>query len=73
MAARDCSGEQSHEQQSGDDQIKGTGGLLTLRGSAGVSPGPMLLRAPWRTDYGGPSRLYKILYDMQWRKLVFRM
>jgi hypothetical protein len=36
-AARDCSGEQSREQQSGDNQIKGTGGLLTLRGSAGVA------------------------------------
>jgi hypothetical protein len=31
------SGEQSREQQSRDDQIKGTGGLLTLRGSAGVA------------------------------------
>jgi hypothetical protein len=29
--AWDSSGEQSHEQQSWDDQIKGTGGLLTLR------------------------------------------
>jgi hypothetical protein len=29
-AALDSSGEQSHEQQSRDDQIKGTGGLLTL-------------------------------------------
>jgi hypothetical protein len=36
-AALDCSGEQSCEQQSGDDQFKGTGGLLTLRGSAGVA------------------------------------
>jgi hypothetical protein len=36
-AARDCSSEQSREQQSGDDQIKGTGGLLTLRGSARVA------------------------------------
>jgi hypothetical protein len=33
----DCSDEQSREQQSGDDQIKGTGGLLTLRGSTGVA------------------------------------
>jgi hypothetical protein len=33
----DCSGEQSREQQSGDDQFKGMGGLLTLRGSAGVA------------------------------------
>jgi hypothetical protein len=33
-AARGSSGEQSREQQSGDDQIKGTGGLLTLRGNA---------------------------------------
>jgi hypothetical protein len=36
-ATRDCSGEQSREQQSGDVQIKGTSGLLTLRGSAGVA------------------------------------
>jgi hypothetical protein len=36
-ATLDCSGEKSREQQSGDDQIKGTGGLLTLRGSAGVT------------------------------------
>jgi hypothetical protein len=36
-AARDSSGEQLREQQSGNDQIKGTGGLLTLRGSAGVT------------------------------------
>jgi hypothetical protein len=36
-ASRDCSGEQSREQQSGDDQVKGMGGLLTLRGSAGVT------------------------------------
>jgi hypothetical protein len=36
MAVRDSSGEQSHEQQSRNDQIKGTSGLLTLRGSAGV-------------------------------------
>jgi hypothetical protein len=37
--ALDCSSEQLREQQSGDDQIKGTGGggLLTLRGSAGVA------------------------------------
>jgi hypothetical protein len=35
--ALDCSSEQSREQQSGDDQIKGTGGLLTLRGSTGVT------------------------------------
>jgi hypothetical protein len=33
----DCSGEQSREQQSRDDQIKSMGGLLTLRGSAGVA------------------------------------
>jgi hypothetical protein len=37
MAARDSSGEQSRGQQSKDDQIKGTGGLRTLRGSAGVT------------------------------------
>jgi hypothetical protein len=36
-AAHDSSDEQSREQQSEDDQIKGTGGLLTLRGSAGVA------------------------------------
>jgi hypothetical protein len=30
---QDSSGEQSHEQQSSNDQIKGAGGLLTLRGS----------------------------------------
>jgi hypothetical protein len=35
--AQDSSSEQSCEQQSRDDQIKGTGGLLTLRGSAGVT------------------------------------
>jgi hypothetical protein len=35
-AARDSFGEQSHEQQSSNDQIKGAGGLLTLRGSDGV-------------------------------------
>jgi hypothetical protein len=36
-AVRDSSGEQSREQQSSKDQIKGTGRLLTLRGSAGVT------------------------------------
>jgi hypothetical protein len=36
-AARDSSGEQSREQQSSNDQIKGAGGLLTLRGSVGVT------------------------------------
>jgi hypothetical protein len=36
-AVRDSSGEQSREQQSGNDQINGMGGLLTLRGSAGVT------------------------------------
>jgi hypothetical protein len=36
-AARDSSGEKSHEQQIGDDQIKGMDGLLTLRGSARVA------------------------------------
>jgi hypothetical protein len=36
-AALDCSGKQSRELQKGDDQIKGTDGLLTLRGSAGVA------------------------------------
>ena len=36
-AARDSSGEQSREQQSSNDQIKGAGGLLALRGSAGVT------------------------------------
>jgi hypothetical protein len=36
-AARDSSDEQSREQQNGYDHIKGTGGLLTLRGSAGVA------------------------------------
>jgi hypothetical protein len=35
-AAWDSSDEKSHEQQSSDDQIKGAGGFLTLRGSAGV-------------------------------------
>jgi hypothetical protein len=30
MAAWDSSGEQSREQQSSNDQIKGAGGLLTL-------------------------------------------
>jgi hypothetical protein len=34
-AARDSSGEQSREQQSSNDQIKGAGRFLTLRGSAG--------------------------------------
>jgi hypothetical protein len=34
---RDSSGEQSREQQSSNDQIKGTDGLLTLRGSVGVT------------------------------------
>jgi hypothetical protein len=36
-AALNCSGEQSREQQSGDDQMNGTGRLLILRGSAGVA------------------------------------
>jgi hypothetical protein len=36
-AARDSSVEQSREQQSTNDQIKGAGGLLTLRGSTGVT------------------------------------
>jgi hypothetical protein len=36
-AARDSSGEQSREQQSRNNQIKGAGGLLTLRGSARVT------------------------------------
>jgi hypothetical protein len=36
-AARDSSDEQSREQQSRNDQIKGIGGLLALRGSAGVA------------------------------------
>jgi hypothetical protein len=36
-AARDSSDEQSREQQRSNDQIKGAGGLLTLRGSAGVT------------------------------------
>jgi hypothetical protein len=36
-AVWDSSSEQSHEKQSRDDQIKGMGGLLTLRGSAGVA------------------------------------
>jgi hypothetical protein len=36
-AARDSSGEQSREQQSSNDQIKGASMLLTLRGSAGVT------------------------------------
>jgi hypothetical protein len=36
-AARDSSGEQSREQQRRNDQIKGTGGSLTLRGNAGVA------------------------------------
>jgi hypothetical protein len=35
--AWDSSGEQSHEQQSSYDQIKGTSELLTLRRSAGVT------------------------------------
>jgi hypothetical protein len=35
--ARDSSNEESREQQSNNDQIKGAGGLLTLRGSAGVT------------------------------------
>jgi hypothetical protein len=35
--ALDCSGEQSCELQSGDNQIKGTGRLLTSRRSAGVT------------------------------------
>jgi hypothetical protein len=37
MAARGSSGEQSREQQNRNDQIKGTGGLLTLRESVGVT------------------------------------
>jgi hypothetical protein len=36
-AVRDSSGEQSREQQSNNDQIKGASGLLTLRGSVGVT------------------------------------
>jgi hypothetical protein len=36
-AARDSSSEESREQQSSNDQIKGAGGLLTFRGSAGVT------------------------------------
>jgi hypothetical protein len=36
-ATRDSSDEQSCEQQSSNDQIKSVGGLLTLRGSAGVT------------------------------------
>jgi hypothetical protein len=36
-ATLDCSDEQSRELQSGDDQIKGTGGLLILRGNVGVA------------------------------------
>jgi hypothetical protein len=35
-APRDSSSEQWREQQSSNDHIKGVGGLLTLRGSAGV-------------------------------------
>jgi hypothetical protein len=35
--ARDSSGEQSRGQQSSNDQNKGVGGLLTLRGSDGVT------------------------------------
>jgi hypothetical protein len=35
--ARDSFGEQSREQQSRNDQIMDAGGLLTLRGSAGVT------------------------------------
>jgi hypothetical protein len=35
--ALDCSDEKSREQQSMDYRIKGTGGLLTLRGSARVA------------------------------------
>jgi hypothetical protein len=37
MAARDSFSEQSREQQNSNDQIKGAGGLLTLRASAGVT------------------------------------
>jgi hypothetical protein len=36
-AARDSSCEQSREQHSSNDQIKGASGLLTLRGGAGVT------------------------------------
>jgi hypothetical protein len=38
-AALDCSGKQSREQQSGDDQIKGTGELLTLSANSGARGG----------------------------------
>jgi hypothetical protein len=31
----------------------------------GISPGPMILRAPMWTDNDGPSKLYKKFYDMQ--------
>ena len=38
-AALDCSGEQSRKQQSRDDQIRGTGGLLTLSVNFGARGG----------------------------------
>jgi hypothetical protein len=37
--ALDCSGEQLREQQSGDDQIRVTGGLLTLSANSGARGG----------------------------------
>jgi hypothetical protein len=49
--ARDSSSEQSHEQQSSNDQIKGTSGLLTLRGSAGITK-----QWWWRKDRMGRRR-----------------
>jgi hypothetical protein len=52
MATRDSSGEQSREQQSSNYQNKGTGGLLTLRGSAGVTEQRGGARIRWGDDGG---------------------
>jgi hypothetical protein len=47
-AARGNSGEQSHANQGGNDQIKGARRLLTSRGSAGVT-----VQRRWRRDATG--------------------
>jgi hypothetical protein len=51
MAALECSGEQSREQQGSTQEIRGTGRFLTSRGSDGVTG-----QRQWRrdaTDDGG--------------------
>jgi hypothetical protein len=50
----DCSGEQSRELQSGDDQIKGTGGLHILGGGGGNAGGAKQRRR--RRDSTGRRR-----------------